>query len=254
MPSDQARCLQEFVADAVVWADGHPVDLTTPASHDSAYNTISPRMTLDDVRAAVGPDQAIVSANASPANEARLMDPGWNLAGDQLVWVVRTINASAGATAEKTAVTVWLLDDSTAAVLDQHPLGPIDKTVSSVWFSGAHHGLSQNDENWNDVSTVLTLSDDVGNPVWKGTIGGATSGTDNDTTIDGPDVPLVLPPGTYKLDASTVSPGGSIAPGTYGDCSSTQTIGSNQKVEFSVDFAQGQPCTWSGPATPSFSY
>lgn len=252
-PDDQARCQQEFVADAVVWADGHPVEPTAPRSYDSAYNTLNPRMSLDDLRAALGSDHTIVSANASAARDVRLIDPGWNMAGDQLMWVVRTISSSAAPMTEMSPVTVWLVDDATGAMVDHHPLGPFDGTVSSVWFSGAHHGLSQMQDNWSDVDTLLTVTTQVGDVVWHGLIGGSKSGTDEDTTVSGPDVPLVLYSGTYKLDASTVSAGGSVAPGTYGDCSTTQTIGAAQRIEFAVDFAKGQPCTWSGPLTPSFT-
>ena len=251
IPTGQVTCAGEFVADSIAWSQGQLVEPELPSTLDSAGDELSLNLSLDDLQNAIAQGQTIVSAGAAMARDARKLDPRWNRAGGDIVWIARSIDSGDAAAATRD-VTVWLVNDATGAVLDSHPLTlPDGYAPAVVWFTGAHHGLDETQPDWSNVTTDLRVSSESGVGIWDGIIGGSTTGF-GDTTTNGPDVPLVLDAGTFSISGTTASTDGSTIPGDYGDCSTTQTVTAGQRVRFDVDFTMGQPCTWSVSLTPAF--
>ena len=251
IPTDEALCEGQFVADSIAWADGHAVPSVLQTAVELTSGDVNVSLSLDGLRAAIPPGQEIVGAGATFANNVRLLDPRWNWAGDDILWTVRTINGQV-ADGEARDVTAWLVDDATGAILDSHPLTlPDGYAPAVVWFKGAHHGLDETQPDWSNVTTGVRVSTDTGVAIWDGTIGGSTTGS-GDVTTNGPDVPLVLDAGTYSISATTATVDGSPVPPGYGDCSTTQSVSAGQRVRFDVDFEIGQPCTWSVSLSPAF--
>ena len=134
--SAQADCARAFVADRVAWADGQFYPLVTPQLRGYDNSSSAPsavRMTIADVQSAVG-GATLISAAPFRANDVALVDPRWNMTGDDIVWIARYLT-DAGDQADPTrAEQVTLVDDATGKVIDSHPL-PVDPsfTPARLW-------------------------------------------------------------------------------------------------------------------------
>ena len=111
----QAECASAFVVDRIAWAEGHDVPPAAPETGDQQTGKpITPRMTLAQVAAAVGLGDDLLTGAPFRQGDIATIDPRWNFAGDDIVWLVRSLGPAAGSGAGETRPeTVWLVDDAT---------------------------------------------------------------------------------------------------------------------------------------------
>ena len=139
----QAVCAGAFVIDRIAWANGRDVPPVAPqVGNVQTGKAITPRMTLPQVAAATGVGDNLLTAAAVRAGDVASVDPRWNLAGDNTVWLVRSLDAAAGSgAAESRPETVWLVDDATGKVVDSHPLKlAADYRPARLWQMATVHG------------------------------------------------------------------------------------------------------------------
>ncbi|MEX2315228.1 MAG: hypothetical protein WD628_05870, partial [Thermomicrobiales bacterium] len=118
----QEGCRQAFVVDRIAWANGEEVPLTAPEPWDqTTFERLVPRLTMDQATAVLGLGDQVLAAAAFRAGDIPTVDPRWNLAGDEIMWIVRSIGADASADATR-SVTVSLVDDATGNLVDAHDL------------------------------------------------------------------------------------------------------------------------------------
>ena len=87
----QAECASAFVVDRVAWANGSDLPPTAPETGDQlSGKAITPAMTLDQVAAALGLGDDLLTGAAFRKGDIATIDPRWNLAGDDIVWLVRS--------------------------------------------------------------------------------------------------------------------------------------------------------------------
>ena len=100
-------------------------------------------MTLSQVAAATGVGDDLLMAAAIRAGDIATVDPRWNLAGDNVVWLARSLGPAAGPGAGETRPeTVWLVDDATGKVVDSHPLKlAADYRPARLWQMATVHGV-----------------------------------------------------------------------------------------------------------------
>jgi len=79
-------------------------------------------MTLAKAAAAAGQGDNVVTAAAFRAGDIATIDPRWNFAGDNILWLVRSLAQGALSQGEETRPeTVSLVDDATGRLIDSHP-------------------------------------------------------------------------------------------------------------------------------------
>ena len=136
----QSACARAFVVDRVAWADGHAVPLSAPQTGDrTSGRPIAPRMTLAQAAADAGVGDNLLTGAAFRAGDIASVDPRENLAGDEVVWLLRSIAPGAGPTRP---VTEQIVDDTTGKLIDSRPL-PLDAAYrpARLWQSATVHGL-----------------------------------------------------------------------------------------------------------------
>jgi len=99
----QTQCANAFVVDRIAWAVGHDVPPAAPQTgNQQTGNVITPRMTLVQVAAAAGLGDDLLTAAAFRAGDIATVDPRWNLAGDNIVWLLRSLGPAAEAGSAET--------------------------------------------------------------------------------------------------------------------------------------------------------
>jgi hypothetical protein len=248
----QDECAHAFVVDRVAWAQGHDVPLTAAQTgNQQSGQPISPKMTLAEVTAAAGLGDSVVAAAALRAGDIATVDPRWTFAGDNVLWLVRSIAPGAASPDQATsAETVWLVDDATDVVVDRHPL-KLDPAYqpARLWQIATVHGY---DCCAGNLEAFAAVQKSDGNLVYQGLVSNSASGGLGSTTFGGGynSAPLVLPAGTYTI-TNWIADYISGVMGTPRDqCSTQVTLGPLDNATVNSDFPAGQACTF-GPAPSS---
>ena len=248
--STQGECANAFVVDGIAWAAGHDVPLAAPQTGDQqSGKPITPRMTLAQAAAATGSGDNVVTAAPFRAGDIATVDPRWNLAGDNIVWLVRSLGAGASSQGDETrAETVSLVDDATGKLIDSHPLKLAeDYRPARLWQMAVVHGLDCCATN--DFAFYSVQSDD-GTKVHEGMVSGSRSGDNGSTTFGGSygsGPPLVLPAGRYSITSWLATYDGGMMGTPRDECSTQVTFRLLDDVTLNAEYPAGQACTF-GPA------
>ena len=249
----QAQCASAFVVDRIAWANGHDVPPAAPQTGDQQTGkAITPRMTLAQVAAAIGPSGDLLTGAAFRAGDIATVDPRWNLAGDNVVWLARSLGPAAQAGSAKTrSETVWLVDDPTGKVIDSHPLklAPVDQPAR-LWQIATAHGV---DCCAGDVLAFYRVASGDGTVEYEGMVPGGSSGGQGSTTFGGGYLsgPLVLPVGAYTVTAWLAPYSGGVAGAARGECSTKVDLRPLDDVALNADFPANKACTFGPAPSPS---
>jgi hypothetical protein len=249
----QDACASAFVVDRVAWADGHEVPPAAPATgNQETGEAITPAMTLAQIAAAIGlADGELLTGAAFRAGDVATIDPRWNLAGDDLVWVVRSIGPAPGSAADESRPeTVWLVDDANGRVIDSQPL-ELDVTYqpARLWQMATVQGVECCDS---DLAAFTRVVSADGAVVYEGPISGGSSGGPDSATFGGgySSRPLVLPPGEYTVAAWLGTFDQGVAGSTRDACSTQLTLTPLEDARLNAEFPADQACTLQrAPAT-----
>lgn len=247
----QEACRQAFVVDRIAWASGEDVPVTAPEPWDqTTFERLVPRLTMDQATAVVGLGDQVLTAAAFRAGDIARVDPRWNLAGDDIMWVVRSISADASADATR-SVTVLLVDDATGNLVDAHDLA-LDSAYrpARLWTIATAIGIECCT---GEVYPFYRVRSDDGTVLHESIIQGGAYGSEDSTTY-GPGMPLVLSPGTHSISVWLASlDGGVIGPRTD-ECSTEITLRELDDLMLEAHFpAAGQACNFGQPSAPGLT-
>ena len=253
----QAACAGAFVVDRIAWAEGHDVPPAAPQTGDQQGKVITPRMTLAQVAAAIGPENELLTAAPFVANGVSTVDPRWNLTGTDLVWVARSLVPGAASTAETRPETVWLVDDATGRVMDSNPLQlAAGYQPARLWQMAIAHGANVPA----DEAAFYRVVSGGGTTVYEGPVSGFSSSGQGLTTyggfvndsapVIGP-APLVLPAGGYSISAWLATYDSGVMGTPRGTCSTQVTLKPLDDLALNADFPSGQVCTFQPVPSPS---
>jgi hypothetical protein len=248
------------VVDRIAWANGSTVDGPAPKTFDyTNHQSVAAHLTLTDIQAALGGNQ-LLSAAATAADGVRSFDPRWNTTGSALIWVVRSVAPATSNTQgidPTRAVSVSLLDDATGEVVDSQPLLlPADYNPARLWVTETRQNVDWNAEQ--SIAAFYRVQDAGGDAIQDGPVGGGSRGT-NRVIVNGPDLPLILGPGSYTVTA-WLGPregfsGGSPTPTSpIGECSTQETLNAGDDVLLDAVYQEHAACTWSNQERPSFGF
>jgi hypothetical protein len=249
----QAECASAFVVDRIAWANGHDLPPAAPPTGDQQSGTpITPRMTLAQVAAAIGLSGDLLTGAAFRAGDIATVDPRWNLAGENVVWLARSLGPAAQAgSAETRSEVVWLVDDATGKIIDSHPL----KLASGyqparLWQMATAHGV---DCCAGDVLAFYRVVSGDGTVVYEGIVPGGSSGGQGSTTYGGGygSGPLVLPAGQYSITAWLATNHGGVAGTPREQCSTRVTLRPLDDVPLNADFPPDKACTFQPTPSPT---
>ncbi|MGH2463987.1 MAG: hypothetical protein ACRDGI_00855 [Candidatus Limnocylindrales bacterium] len=247
----QTECASAFVVDRVAWANGSDVPPTAPETGDQqSGKVITPAMTLDQVAAAIGPGEDLLTGAAFRKDDVATIDPRWNFAGDDIVWLARSLGQAAGS-GQTRAETVWLVDDATGRVVDSHPLQlAADYRPARLWQMATVHGL---DCCAGDVLAFYRVMSGAGAAVYEGIVRGGASGGQGGTTYGGGymSTPLVLSTGGYSVAAWLAPYSGGVAGAPRGECTTEVTVPPLGDVALNADFPPNKACTIGPAPSPS---
>jgi hypothetical protein len=252
--STQGECANAFVVDRIAWAAGQDVPLAAPQTGDQqSGKPITPRMTLAQAVAAAGQGDNAVTAAAFRAGDIATIDPRWNLAGDNILWLVQSLARGTTAQGEETLPeNVSLVDDATGRLIGSQPLKLAgDYQPARLWQMATVHGLDCCGNN-NELAFYRVQSDN-GTLVYEGTVPGGESGGTDSTTFGGSygSGPLLLPAGRYSITSWLATYDGG-AMGTPSDeCSTQVTLRPLDDVALDADYPAGQTCTFRPAPSPS---
>ena len=247
----QAGCARAFVVDRVAWANGSDVPPAAPETGDQqSGKVITPAMTLVQVAAAIGLGDDLLTGAAFRKGDVATIDPRWNFAGDDIVWLVRSLGQAAGS-AQTRPATVWLVDDATGNVIGSHPLKvAADYQPARLSQMATVHGVECCA---GDVFAFYRVESSDRTVVYEGMIQGGSSGDGNTTTYGGSygSGVLVLPAGSYSIAAWLATYDNGVM-GTPGDeCSTQVTLGPLDDVALNADFPASKACTFGPAPSPS---
>ncbi|MFN8520292.1 MAG: hypothetical protein U0667_13060 [Chloroflexota bacterium] len=253
-PTDtQAECAGAFVVDRVAWAEGASVPPTAPETGDGRTGAaIAPRMTLDQVATVIGlDDERLLTGAPFRAADIATVDPRWNLVGDEVTWLVRSLDDPVGSdAAAPRPETAWLVDDATGSVIDSHPLR-LDPTYqpARLWQTVTVHGASCCAS---DVLAYARVAADDGTVVFEGMLPGGESGGEHATTYGGGygSWPLILPAGRYSVSTWLARSDAGIMGTPRRSCSTPVSLGPLDDVTLAADFPRGKACVFQPMASP----
>jgi hypothetical protein len=248
----RAQCAEAFVVDRIAWAEGHNLPATAPQTGDSRTGTpITPRMTLAQVATAIGLGDDLLTGAAFASRDIASVDPRWNLAGDNLVWLVRSIAPGTSGPEETRAETVWLVDDATGHVMDSHPL-QLDSGYqpARLWEIATVHGVECCAGNVLPFFRVVSAD---GTVVSAGLVSGGSSGGPQGTTYGGGyrAWPLVLPAGDYSITSWLATYDHDVIGAPRDACSTNVTLRSLESTAINADYPQGHACRLLPATAPS---
>ena len=247
----QAECASAFVVDRIAWAEGHDVPPAAPETGDQQTGkAITPRLTLAQVAAAIGLGDDLLTGAAFRAGDIATIDPRWNLAGDGVVWLVRSLAPAAGS-GQTRPETVWLVDDTTGKVIDSHPLKlPADYQPARLWQMATAHGVECCA---GDMLAFYRVASGDGTIVYEGMVPGGSSGGTGYTTYGGGygSGPLVLPAGDYTITAWLAGYASGVAGPPRGECSTHVTLRPLDDVALNAEFPANKACTFGPAPSPS---
>ena len=249
----QGECANAFVVDRIAWAEGQDAPVAAPQTGDQrSGRPITPKMTLAQVAADLGLGDNLLTGAPFRAGDVATVDPRANLVGDNVVWLVRSVAQVGPSQGEETrAETVWLFDDATGKVIDNHPL-KVDAAYqpARLWQMATVHGL---DCCAGNVMAFYRVETGPGTVVYDGLVSSGESGTSDATTFGGSygSGPLVLPAGEYSIRLW-------LAPYDHGvmgtpsvGCSMHVNLRPLDNVALNADFPAGRACTSQPAPTPS---
>jgi hypothetical protein len=251
--STQSECSDAFVVDRIAWAEGQDIPLAAPQTGDQqSGKLITPKMTLAQAVAAAGFGDNVVAAAAFRAGDIATVDPRWNYAGDNIVWVVRSLGEGASSQDDETRPeTVSLVDDATGRLIDSHSLKLAgDYQPARLWQMATVHGL---DCCANSELAFYRVQTDNGTLVYEGPVRGGESGGADATTFGGSYLsgPLVLPAGRYSITAWLATYDGGAMGTPRDECSTQVTLRPLDDVALDADYPAGQACTFRPAPSPS---
>ena len=249
----QAECAHAFVVDRIAWADGNDVPPTAPETADQqTYKAITPGMTLAQVATAVGLGDDLLTAAPFRQGDIATVDPRWDFAGDDVVWLVRSLGpVAASGTGESRPETVWLVDDATGRVVDSHPLKSADDyQPARLWQMTTVHGL---DCCANDTLAFYRVESGDGTLVYEGSVPGGESGGSGFTAFGGSygSGPLVLPAGEYSITAWLARYDGGVTGRPRYECSTQVTLRPLEDVALNAEYPHDRACTFQAAHSPS---
>jgi hypothetical protein len=249
----QAQCASAFVVDRIAWANGHDVPPAAPQTGDQQSGTpITPRMTLAQVAAAIGLGGDLLTGAAFRDGDIATVDPRWNLAGDDVVWLVRSLGPAAQAgSAETRSEIVWLVDDAAGRVIDSHPLKlASDYQPARLWQMATAHGVECCA---GDVLAFYRVASGDGTVVYEGMVPGGSSGGTDSTTYGGGygSGPLVLSAGGYSITAWLATNNGGVMGAPRDECSTQVTLRPLDDVALNADYPPNKACTFQPAPSPS---
>ena len=249
----KAECASAFVVDRIAWAEGHGVPPAAPETggQDSG-KVITPRMTLDQVAMAAGLSDDLLTGAAFQMGDIATVDPRWNLAGEDIVWLVRSLApASPPGAAETRPENVWLVDDASGRVIDSHPL-QLDANYEPARFSqmATVHGV---DCCAGDVFPFYRVVSGDGSMAHEGLVSRGSSGGDGYTTYGGGygSGVLVLPAGRYAITVWLAPYDGGVMGTQRDECSTQVTLGPLDDLALNADFPPDKACTFQPAPSPS---
>ena len=252
-PQTQAECANAFVVDRIAWAEGHDVPPTAPQTGGQQSGAaIKPRMTLDQIAAAIGIGDDLLTGAPFRAGDIASIDPRWNFAGDDIVWLVRSLAQAAGSGVERTRPEmVWLVDDATGRVIDSHPLKlEADYQPARLWQMATVHGV---DCCAGNLAAFYRVVSGDGTVVYEGRVLGGSRGERDSTTYGGGygSGPLVLAAGGYSVTAWLGSADGDVTGTPRDGCSTQVTLRPLDDVALNADYPHDQACTFQPAPSPS---
>jgi hypothetical protein len=249
----QAECARAFVVDRIVWAEGQGLRPTAPETggQDSG-KVITPRMTLDQVAAVIGLGDDLLTGAPFRKGDIATIDPRWNLAGDDLVWLVRSLAPAVDSRAAETRPeNVSLVDDATGRVIDSHPLQlDADYEPARLWPMATIHGLQCCAGN---VFPFYRVVSGDGTVVHEGLVSGSSSGGSGYTTYGGGygSGVLVLPAGRYSITVWLATYDGGMTGTPRDECSTQVNVGPPAEVVLNADYQPKKACTFQPAPSPS---
>ena len=249
----QAECAGAFVVDRVAWANGSDLPPAAPETggQDSG-KVITPRMTLDQVAAAIGLGDDLLTGAPFRKGDIATIDPRWNFAGDDLVWLVRSLAQAAGSGAGETRPeTVWLVDDTSGKVIDSHPLKvAADYRPARLWPMATVHGVECCA---GDVFPFYRVESGDGTAVYEGLVSSSASGEGDATTYGGSygSGLLVLPAGDYAITVWLATYEGGVTGSPRDECSTQVTLQPLDDVALNADFPASKACIIGPAPSPS---
>lgn len=248
-------CAAAFVVDRVAWADGEDVPLVAAETGDQQSGApISPRLRLDQVAAAAGVGNSVLAAGAFRVGDIATVDPRWNLAGDKIVWFLRSAGPAGESGDEARTETVWLVDDTTGSVLTSQP-ATVDAAyhAAKLFRTATVHGL---DCCTGDVTALDRIEAADGTVAYEGLLSGSETGTQDTTTFGGTygSQLLVLPPGRYTVATWLATDDKGVAGTPYDACTTSIELAPAQLALLDADFPAGQACTARPAPVPTPGY
>lgn len=250
----QAECARAFVVDRIAWANGHDVPPTVPETgNQQTGKAITPTMTLDQVAAAIGsPHSDLLTAAAFRAGDIATVDPRWNLAGDNIVWLARSIEPSTESNAGQTRPeVVWLVDDATGRVIDTNPQQlDVGYQPARLWQMATVHDVQAGES---DQAAFYRVASGDGTVVFDGQVPGDVSGGQGLTTYGGGygSRPLVLPAGRYSISVWLAAYDAGVMGTPRDECSTQVTLRPLDDVALNADYPPNGACTFRPAPTPS---
>jgi hypothetical protein len=243
----QQVCRRAFVVDRIAWANGLDVPLTAPETG----LVLAPRLTVDQAVLALGLGEQVLAAAAFRAGDIAAVDPRWNLAGDDIIWIVRSIRGGDSSAVATRSVAVSLVDDATGELIDVHDLAlGAGYRPARLWSIATTPGQCC-------ISALpfYRVRSNDGTTLHEGMVEGGAHGREDVTTY-GPGVPLVLGPGAYSVTVWLASfEAGVIGPPTGDECSTEVALSELDDVMVEAVFpAAGQDCTFGQPSAPRLTY
>jgi len=221
------------------------VPLAAPQTGDQqSGKAIAPRMALDQVTAAAGAANTVVTAAAFRKGDVATVDPRWNLAGDGIVWLVRSVSAGGATKNDGTrAETVSLVDDATGKLIDSRPQkSDAAYQPARLWQTATIHGLDCCAGNEYAFYRVET---DGGTLLYEGMVRGGESGTGDSTVMGGWEgLPLVLPAGRYSIAGWLATYDSGVTGAPQDECSTQVTLQPLGDVALDAEFPAGGSCTF----------
>ena len=147
-------------------------------------------------------------------------------------------------------MTASLVDDAKGQDRDSHPLAlPPDYNPARLWVTVRRRHVDSQVEQQTYPYYSVTASD--GTVLQDGIVGnGSKSIHDNVTT--GPDLPLLLEPGSYSLSAWIGGRTPDTAATRLGECNTSDDLAPGDDVMLQAVFDRQDPCAWSNEAQPTF--
>ena len=251
----QAACAHAFVVDRIAWANGNDVPPMAPETgSQQTGQAITPTMTLDQVTAGLGLGDGLLTGAAFRKGDIASVDPRWNLVGDDVVWLVRSLGpVDVAGTGQMRPETVWLVDDATGQLIDSHPLQlAADYQPARLWQMATVHGRQCCN---GDTLAFYQVQSGDGTPVYEGTVpGDESSSSESEVTTFGGGYgsgPLVLPAGDYTVTAWLTSYDHGVVGPPRRQCATQVTLGPLDNVMLNADYPDQHACTFEPAPSPS---